>query len=149
MSFQYKNKKKLMKLRMLSKILGSIHYYLIGAMSGFASQFIGIFPNYYACKLERNKTKKHIAVIIFILLTCILGIITYKNIYDILPIIATSITIVSLFLRGTKYVREVQFIVVPMLLIYDIINMSYAGIVLDILVLVSCTIGLLRLDRKK
>jgi hypothetical protein len=133
---------------MLSKILGSIHYYLIGAMSGFASQFIGIFPNYYAYKLERNKTKKCMAVIIFIILTCIFGLITYNNAYDILPIIAASITIVSLFLRGTKYVREVQFIVVPMLLIYNIVNISYAGIIMDILVLLSCSIGLLRLDRK-
>ncbi len=148
-SFQFKDKEKLMKLRIISKIFASIHYILIGATQGFISQFLGIFPNYFAYIYEENIKVKKLIVILFSILFIILGIIFYKNIYDILLIVASVITVISLFIKGTKYIRIMQFVISPMFLIYNIVNLSYAGILIEIFVIISCIIGFIRLDNKK
>lgn len=148
LSFQYKDKRKLMSLRIISKILASIHYLMISATSGFISQFVGIFPNYFAYKYDKDNTKKYVISSLFCLIYVVLGVLSYHNIFDILPILGSIITIIALFMKGTKYIRLSQFVISPMFLIYNIASLSYAGILIEIFVLISCIIGYLRLDKK-
>lgn len=148
-SFQFKEKKRLIQVRISSKVFASIHYFLIGAKVGCISQFIGIFLDYFCYKFENNKSAKKSIIVVFVLLYAIASWSAYKNIYDCLPVLGSILTMIALFQKGTRYVRVSQFIISPMFLMYNIINHSYAGMITEVLVLVSCLIGIRRLDSNK
>ena len=146
-SFQFKDKKKLIGLRILSKIFVGIHYIFIGALTGSIFQFLEIFPNYCAYKYENNKNKI-IMIMFFIIIYIFVGLYTYKTKYDILPILGSILSIIAISKKGTKSIRTWQFIISPMFLTYNIMNISYAGIITEILVLASCISGTIRLDKR-
>lgn len=147
-SFQFEKLETLMKIRIVSKIIATLHYLCLSAYSGAVSQFISIFPNYFSYKFEGQRKNKIISYI-FIIIFLVSGIFTYQNIYDTLPIIGSILTVIAIFQTKTKYVRLFQFIISPFFLIYNIVNNSYAGIIMEILVIISCLIAVVRLDKKK
>ncbi len=148
-SFQFKEKEKLMRYRILSRILASIHYILIGAYAGFISQFIETFANLFAYKLENTKQTNKVVMTFFIILFILFGIIIYQDIYDILPIIVAVVTTIIIYTKGTDSIRTSQFFLVPLFFIYNIVNLSYAGMITDVLVIISCTLGKIKFDNKK
>ncbi len=147
-SFQFKKLETLMKIRIASKIVATLHYLFLCAYAGAISQFISIFPNYFSYKFQGQEKNKIIAII-FIIIFVISGVFTYQTIYDILPILGSILTIIAIFQTKTKYVRLFQFIISPLFLVYNIVNNSYAGIIMEILVVISCFIGMIRLDKSK
>lgn len=147
-SFQFKKLETLMKIRIVSKIIATLHYLFLSAYSGAVSQFISIFPNYFSYKYQGKKKNKIIAFL-FIIIFFISGILTYQNIYDTLPIIGSILTVIAIFQTNTKYVRLFQLIISPFFLVYNIVSHSYAGIIMEILVVISCLIGMMRLDKSK
>lgn len=147
-SFQFKKLETLMKIRIVSKIIATLHYLFLSAYSGAVSQFISIFPNYFSYKYQGQKKNKIIAFL-FIIIFFISGILTYQNIYDTLPIIGSILTVIAIFQINTKYVRLFQLIISPFFLVYNIVSHSYAGIIMEILVVISCLIGMMRLDKSK
>ena len=144
-SFQFKKLETLMKIRIVSKIIATLHYLFLSAYSGAVSQFISIFPNYFSYKYQGQKNK--IIAFLFIIIFFISGILTYQNIYDTLPIIGSILTVIAIFQTNTKYVRLFQLIISPFFLVYNIVSHSYAGIIMEILVVISCLIGMMRLDK--
>lgn len=54
-SFQFKKLETLMKIRIVSKIIATLHYLFLSAYSGAVSQFISIFPNYFSYKYQGQK----------------------------------------------------------------------------------------------
>ena len=147
-SFQFKKLETLMKIRIVSKIIATLHYLFLSAYSGAVSQFISIFPNYFSYKYQGQKKNK-IITFLFIIIFFISGILTYQNIYDTLPIIGSILTVIAIFQTNTKYVRLFQLIISPFFLVYNIVSHSYAGIIMEILVVISCLIGMMRLDKSK
>lgn len=149
LSFQFKEKENMIVTRVSSAITASIHYLLIGAITGALAQLNNAIVTLLAAKLmHKELTIKIISIIIFSMVYIAIAIYGYKNPSDVLPSIGFILTTIVVLLANTRQIRLAQFAISPLFLIYNIVNHSYAGIITETIVLLSCVMGILRLDLK-
>ena len=86
---------------------------------------------------------------LFILIYLIIGIITLKDIYTLLPVLATITYTIVINYNNPKYLRYGIFITSLTWLIYNIYIISYSGIIIQIVMIISNIIAIIKLDKKR
>jgi len=122
----------------------SIHYYLLEGFSGFLSSFISMIRNLLFFKIKSN----FLWTIIFIIIYFIIGFITYKNIYTLLPILATIIYTIIINYNKPSYLRLGMLVTSGTWLIYNFYIVSYSGIIIQFVMLITNIIAIIKLDKK-
>lgn len=132
LSYYRKDTNRILVFQIIGTILYCLHYYLLGAYSGlFICAFEVIFDyGYY----KTNKDKY--IYILSIPIRIFGGLIGFKKIVDVFPIIASLIDGYSLTKRK-KIVVVGAIISYTLWVIYDICVMSYSGVLTDGLVVLS------------
>ena len=95
------------------------------------------------------KSKKKIPIyylIIIISLIIILGIISYKDIFSLLPISAVILYTIALFKENTKIIRIFELICCLLYLLYNIKVQAYIGVISTIIEFIGCTILFIKHD---
>lgn len=144
-SFYKKEKKKILLLQILSYIGFTIHYYLLGGLTGTVCNIIGlaaliliyIFDLYF-----KNKKKLLVFIIIPILIS--ISLLTYDNIYSIFPIIASIMSLISFLKDNTNLIRLIGILSASCWCIYAIIYKSYASIIFEVITITSTIIAYLK-----
>lgn len=139
-----KNTKQILFLQTISFFFKTLHYYLLGGISGFLTSLISMIRNIIFYKIKESK----IWVVFFIIIYIIIGIITLKSIYTLLPVFATIIYTLIINYNNPKYLRYGIFITSLTWLIYNIYIISYSGIIIQIIMLISNIIAIIKLDKK-
>lgn len=139
-----KTTKQILYLQTISFLFKAIHYYLLGGISGFLTSLISMIRN-----IIIYKTKNKTLTIIFIIIYIIIGIITLKSIFTILPVIATITYTIIITKNNPKYLRYGTLITSITWLIYNIYIMSYSTIVLQTIMIISNIIAIIKLDKKQ
>lgn len=145
-SMQQKNKITILFLQIISFFLYTVQYLLISAYSGMIVYIINMTRNivfYYTIKKGNIGIIK---LIIFILIYLICGIVTYKNIYDVLPMIASVLSVIFTWQPSTKILRSGQISICTLWIIYDVFVMAYIGILTESLIIISTIVSLLKND---
>ncbi len=148
-SYQQRTHKRIVAMQACSGFLFALQYLLLGAYEGMVGNIVG-FARCIAYYF-RGKSKfsdSIICPIIFAVLACIGGIITYKNPVSLLPMIAMIISSFVIWSNKTQKLRALTLPTSAMWLIYNIINYSYSGTVTEILCQISIYIGLFRFRKK-
>jgi len=140
-----KTAKKILIFQTLSFLFKSIHYLLLGGLSGFWSSNISMIRNIIFSKIKRNKKLTYF----FIILYFILGIITYKDLGSILPMCASIYYTIIVNTNNPKYLRKGMIINCLIWLLYNIYIISYAGITTQIVMIISTIISIKKLDKNK
>ena len=132
LSYYRKDTNRILVFQIIGTFLYCLHYYLLGAYSGlFICAFEVIFDyGYY----KTNKDKY--IYILSIPIRIFGGLIGFKKIVDVFPIIASLIDGYSLTKRK-KIVVVGAIISYTLWVIYDICVMSYSGVLTDGLVVLS------------
>lgn len=139
-----KSTKQILFLQTISFFFKTLHYYLLGGISGFLTSLISIIRNIIFYKIKESK----IWIVFFIIIYIIIGIITLKSIYALLPVFATIIYTLIINYNNPKYLRYGIFITSLTWLIYNIYIISYSGIIIQIIMLISNIIAIIKLDKK-
>lgn len=139
-----KSTKQILFLQTISFFFKTLHYYLLGGISGFLTSLISMIRNIIFYKIKESK----IWVVFFIIIHIIIGIITLKSIYTLLPVFATIIYTLIINYNNPKYLRYGIFITSLTWLIYNIYIISYSGIIIQIIMLISNIIAIIKLDKK-
>lgn len=140
-----KNTKQILLMQTISFFFKTLHYYLLGGISGFLTSLISMIRNLIFYKIKTNK----IWTVTFIIAYLIIGIITFKSIYSLLPVFAT-ITYTLIINQGKpKYLRYGMIITSISWLIYNIYISSYSGVILQAVTLITSIIAIINLDKKK
>lgn len=139
-----KSTKQILFLQTISFFFKTLHYYLLGGISGFLTSLISMIRNIIFYKIKESK----IWVVFFIIIYIIIGIITLKSIYTLLPVFATIIYTLIINYNNPKYLRYGIFITSLTWLIYNIYIISYSGIIIQIIMLISNIIAIIKLDKK-
>ena len=101
-AYHLNSKKKIFKRMCKANILEITHYLLLGAYSGSLTKVIALLRNIFIIKKENNqKINSRFYLLFFIFLYIIAIVITFKNIYSTLPIIAAIIYMI--FITFTRY----------------------------------------------
>ena len=143
MAYHKEKKEKIFQTMMIANILDILHYLILGAYSGCITKIIALVRNKIIIVKEKNKriNNNGILTIIFIVYL-ISGIITYKNIYSILPILAATIYLYFVWNGNELKVKKVAFYCYFLWLAYNICVFSIAGIVSNIVSIISTFIAI-------
>ena len=146
LSFYKKNPKTIIAYQIVATFAYTVHYLLLGALSGAYISFIGIFRNIAVIKVKNHKkTLAGIIILLYLLVTLVF----YEGIYSLFPIVANSAYLITMVI-GTKKSLLIGGIISPILwALYGLFVGSYASIITETILLISNTIQLIRLKKSR
>lgn len=146
MSFQCKKHGKLMYLRTANELFFGVQYFLLGAYTGMAMNFIGCIRNLIFVRLVK-KNKSTIPTRIFFSALFLIGtLLTWSGFKSVIIGVAKVISTFAYGSSNTFVVRIMVFITSSSWLVYNLMVRSYAGAVCEIMTLCSIIIGVIRID---
>ena len=149
LSYQQKERKRLLWFQLVSNAIYGVHYYLIGAVTMVAMSGINVARSFVFSKNDTKWGKSRIWLYLFLAITLVSGIWTWEGPLSLLVMAATLLLIVALYSENLAFMRKV-FLVLPFLYIaYNVAKKSWGGIGNDVFCLVSALIAIWRFDIKK
>ncbi len=141
-SYHLKHKKKIFKMMCLSNIFNIMHYLCLGAYSGCITKIIALARNLFIVNKENNKKlDKLIYLILFIGVYIISGILTYNNLYSLLPLISATIFMIVTWNGKELQIKRIAFYCYFLWLLYNILIFSIVGIIANTISLISTLIA--------
>lgn len=142
-AYHRKKKQKIFRTMMIANILDIMHYLLLGAYSGSVTKIIALVRNELIIIKEKyKKLNNYIILIILFIIYIIAGIITFKNIFSILPILAAIIYLYFVWNGDELKVKRVAFYCYFLWLAYNIFVFSIAGILSNVISIFSTFIAI-------
>ena len=74
------------------------------------------------------------------------GMLTYKNIFSLLPILGVIFETLALWLKKESNIRVVSLLGAPFWLAYNMVSGAYGSAVGNVITLVSITLAIVRYD---
>lgn len=142
--YQQKERKALLKRKLVADILWGIHYILLGAWAGAIPNTTGIFRELI---FLRDK-KSPIWLFVFISVNWLLAVLTWQSAISLLPMCASTLVTISLWMKKPKMTKILTVPVCTAFIVYDIFVGSYAGIINESVSLLSILISFIRKDKK-
>ncbi len=149
-AFQKRRKIQILNYNVVGTLCSVFHYLFLGAWAGVATKAVGTARNVFgAYEIHKHKTSK-IAPLVFVAFYVISGFITYNSPASLLPIVASCIHTVAVFLGNAQRLRYVATLASMLWLIYDVVVLSIVGIVAEAIFIVNTVLAIYRYrDRKK
>lgn len=163
-SFQFKTRKSIVTMMLISCTIFSIHFFLLSQWTGALLNLIAAFRAVVFSYRGSSKWADHVAwVVVFIglaLTTYVLnftvpvmrdslfigGIKPTDYIIELLPVIGIIITTFSMRAIKPFNIRLLTLINSPMWLIYNAVNGSIPGAITETFSIISIVLGIIRLD---
>lgn len=142
---QFKTKEKIVMCSVFANIVVAIQFFLLNAITGAVVSIINtircIIFYYYK---KKDMKPSIIILLIFEIIAVVSGIMSWQNIWSIIPIIVTVIYTYGLWQDNVKVIRIATGIAGFGWAIYDIIVMAYVGAIQEASQLISAIIALFR-----
>lgn len=143
---QMKTKKHFLLIYIFSYAFFILDFVLLKAYSGIINNVILFILTIISNKYNNKKIPKYLIIIFFIFI--IIGnIISYQNIYSLLPFLASIFYVIALITKNMKIVRQTTIVQKLSWTLYDFIVKSYSTFVMDIISIVSIFIAIIRYDK--
>ena len=150
LSFQQKTHKRIVLMQAVAGLLFGIQYMMLGAYEGMICNYIGAVRSVVYSFRGKSKIVDNIfCPIVFAVIFAISGIVTYQNLFSLLPIIAMFIASFVLWSPKTQQLRALTMPTSAMWLVYNAVSHSYVAVLTEVLNLISIIIGLIRFRNKK
>lgn len=147
---QLKTKKQILLTIVVSNLLFVISYILLGAYVGALTCGIVAIEIIINTILEdKGKVTPKFLIIIYLIISIIIGITTFNSLIDLLPIIASILFILTLRQAKEKYVRLLILGNLTSWIIYDFFVKAYLAGISDLFVISSSITAIYRYDIKK
>jgi len=139
LGMQFKDRKRIILFLGISVSLISAHYFFLGKIAAGIIIIISIV-RYITCYFTTNKKYLYL----FILLSTITLILTYKEAFDLIIYLGILIIIIGNFQKEEKSLRKIMMLGTSTLIFYNLIIFSPMGAVVEGSLLVSNIIGYYR-----
>ena len=147
--YQQKERKKVLKVKLLSDITWSLHYGLLTAFSGMAVTLVGVARETTFILTDNKERKRKYFLIAFAIIACITSALTMKDIFGLLPACASLIAVFSYWQQNPTTTKIFGIPISLTMLIYDVMRFSVMGMANEIFTLISISIWLIRQKNKK
>jgi len=145
---QMKSKKKYLLFYAMSYGFFIVNMVLLKAYAGAINCLILMILTIISSRYENKKFPMWL-LIVFAIIILIGNIITYNNVFSLLPAVASYIYLIILLSKNMKNVRISTVILRLLWAIYDFIVKAYTTFALDIFSFISSLIAIYRFDIKK
>lgn len=136
-SFNKNKNEDLLKYQIISSLLFGLQYLLLNAITGFFMNVLCMIRNII---FSRYKKVPIYYLIIIIILMIVLGLLSYQDIYSILPIIAVVLYSIALYKGQNKVIRIIELISCSLFIVYNIKVGAYIGLISTIIEFIGCLI---------
>lgn len=141
MIYQQKTRKGMLLAKLSADIFWVIHYFLLGAYAGMIPNGVGMLRELiFIQRKEKRWANNFIFPVIFILINWGLGFRTFEAWYNILPIAASTVVTISLWIDRPRVTKLISIPVSLAFMTYDIFVLSYVGIVNEAIAICSIII---------
>ena len=148
-SVQFKTKEKIIMCFVFANLVASIQFFLLNAITGAVISIINTIRCMVFYYYKKKGKKPSLAILLlFEIVAIVSGIISWQNIWSIIPIVATVLYTYGLWQDDVKIIRITTAIVGLGWAIYDIIVMAYIGAIQESSQFVSAIIALIRKNKK-
>lgn len=142
--YQQTSRKRLLQVKRVADCLWTVHYGMLAAWSGAAICAIGILRESVFLNENKKWAKGKRWLIVFLILSALSAMMTWKNIFSILPSLASLLSIFSFWRGNPTVTRIMAFPISACFMTYNVICGSYVGILNEVIVLSSAVIGIIR-----
>lgn len=149
LTFQQNEHKKIVFMQFMANICFTIHYYMLGAYTGSLLNIIGIIRSVVYIFKDHKWARSNLWIVFFCLLCTGACAYTWEGALSLLPAAAMICTSISFGITNPKLTRIISIPSSPMWIIYNIIKVSYGGVLTEAFNIVSIIIGMIRFDLKK
>ncbi len=147
---QLKTKKQILLTIVASNLLFIISYILLKAYVGAITCGIVAIEIIINTVLEdKGKKTPNLLIIIYLIISILIGITTFRGSIDLLPIIASISFVLTLIQSKEKYVRLLILVNLISWIIYDCFVGAYLAGISDFFVISSTVTAIYRYDVKK
>lgn len=148
-SYQQKKKKNFLFFQIFSNLFYGLQYLVLNAYTALITCLISMVRTLiYHRNEQRNKENPISSLIIIELIIIIVGIVTYNNIYSLLPIFITFIFTYGTWQKNLRTSYKIGMISSFLWIVYNLIVKAYIGMIGAIIELIAGIIGYIRLIRK-
>ena len=146
---QFKTKEKMLIGMIISNLVVAIQFFLLNAITGGIISLINVIRCivFYMFK-KGNKKPSLFVLLIFEVIVVVSGIVSWQNIWSLLPIIATATYTYGIWQDDVLKIKYISAIIVFEWSIYDIIVRAYVGFIQGIIKVISSIIAVIRYKRR-
>ncbi len=150
MSYQNNRKVRFLFIQIFSGIFYFLQYFFLSAFSAAGSSVISILKTLIFLNYEKKNRKIPIYIlIVFEIIFLLLGILTYQNIFSLMPIfIALSYTY-GTWQKNLKVTYAIGIMAATIWIIYNFIVLAYISVIGSFVELIASIIGLKKLMKNK
>lgn len=151
LGYLQKKRRNIIIFNATSRILYIIQYILLSAFEGAVLDVAGVVSSFFAQKKDAPFIKKRFKMFFIAsnLFIVAMGLLLYKNIFSILPIIGVVLHTSAFWIDDEKTIRRVSMLGSPFWFIYNFVSGAYGSCIGDFLSMVSIAISMYRYDFKK
>ncbi len=150
LSFQAKSYKGIMAFQTAFTLFWIIHFIMLGYPSGAALNLVCFIRNLvYFLREKINPKIMRFFPAAVILLSIGAGALTYTGWTSLIPVLASILGTISLYIRDERMLRITSIAVSLSWLAFDIVTFSIAGFCNDIFALISIITALIRYRKNK
>ncbi len=144
-SYHQNNKKRILLLQMFSSLAFATHYYLLNGITATYSNLFCIFMFLIIYIFDNKKYEtKSVLVVLLIPVLTIITILTWENVYSLLPIIATVLALISFIFDSETFIRIVGLVTSACWIIYGFIYSSHVSVIFNFINIISTSIAIIR-----
>lgn len=144
LSFQLSTRKKIIKAQIVTVILFSLHFLMLGAYTGAAMNTTSLVRNIVFLNKDKRFFNGTIWIGIFVFVNIVTGVIFWQNWISVFCIAGMIINTISLSLKDPQKVRKVMLISSPFVLLYSIFTFSIGGVINEVFSEISAIYALIR-----
>ena len=148
LSYQMKNRMGIILCNAMSRVLYVAQYLLLGAFEGALLDVVAFFVSLLCCLRNTKFVKNHLVLTVILANVGIVGIgmITYQNIFSLLPIFGVVFETLALWLSKERNIRIMSLLGAPFWLVYNLLNLAYGSAIGNVITLVSIIVAIIRYD---
>ena len=149
-SFQQKKRVRILLWQATATLISSLYLFLLGAYEGACLDLLS-----FAGKMVFSKGGTVIGIslsvwrIIFLLAMLVAGILTWADIFSLLAILASCLSLFALSMKSPTKIRLISLLVGPCWIVYNWVYHAYPSILMECIALTSIIIAIIKYDIKK
>lgn len=149
-TYFFKDKVRILVFCIIYNIFYGIHYLLLSASTGFMMNLVSLIRNViFFSNSKKEKQNSVVYLIILSVISMIFCIITYKDAYSIVSMIASILSIYSVWQDNTLIYKILALPVSICFLVYAIHINSLFAIITEIVLLITQTSALIKIYKEK
>ena len=144
LSYQVSDKKKLIVIQTAATATMCLQYLLIGAYSGFALNIVCIIRNILFCHRDKRLLSGKWMPFAMAVVMAAVSALSWEGYHSIIIVAGLMINTVCMAFCDAQGLRKSILVTCPMVIVYNVIERSYSGIISESVSLCSAIIGIIR-----